>query len=76
MDDRPSTLAFAAVLLRHYRQAEKSKIATAIIALPIPGNGLLALGALALVTYAQGDRSGWRSFRFGVAGATRPREHP
>ena len=28
----------------------RSKIATALIALPVPGNGLLALGALALVT--------------------------
>lgn len=40
----------------------KSKIAMAIIALPVPGNGLLALGVLALVTFARGDRSGWRSF--------------
>ena len=31
----------------------KSKIATALIALPIPGNGLIALGALALVTYVR-----------------------
>ena len=33
----------------------KSKIATALIALPVPGNGLLALGVLAMVTYG-GDR--------------------
>jgi hypothetical protein len=47
----------------------KSKIALALIALPVPGNGLLALGALALVTWSQGDRgllgslSRWRRQR-------------
>jgi hypothetical protein len=40
----------------------KSKIALALIALPVPGNGLLALGALALVTWIQGDHGAWRSF--------------
>ena len=34
----------------------RSKIALALIALPVPGNGLLALGALALVTWSHGDR--------------------
>ena len=38
----------------------KSKIATALIALPVPGNGLLALGALAVVTLQRGDRDHWR----------------
>ncbi len=45
----------------------RSKIATAIIALPIPGNGLIALGALALVTYVRSNdgvtaffRTAWR----------------
>jgi hypothetical protein len=42
----------------------KSKIALALIALPVPGNGLLALGALALVTWSSGDHVGWRSFDF------------
>jgi hypothetical protein len=42
----------------------KSKIALALIALPVPGNGLLALGALALVTWIQGDHEAWRSFVF------------
>ena len=41
----------------------KSKIAAALIALPVPGNGLLALGALALVTFSHGDRGAWGSFR-------------
>jgi hypothetical protein len=40
----------------------KSKIALALIALPVPGNGLLALGALALVTWSNGDRGLLRSF--------------
>ena len=40
----------------------KSKIATALVALPVPGNGLLALGALALVTFSHGDRGAWGSF--------------
>ena len=40
----------------------KSKIAAALIALPVPGNGLLALGALALVTLSHGDRGTWGSF--------------
>jgi uncharacterized membrane protein YfbV (UPF0208 family) len=40
----------------------RSKIATALIAMPVPGNGLLALGALALVTWSQGDHGAWRSF--------------
>ena len=35
----------------------KSKIATALIALPVPGNGLMALGALALVTWIRRDVS-------------------
>ena len=34
----------------------RSKIATALIALPVPGNGLLALGVLALVTSLHRDR--------------------
>ncbi len=34
----------------------RSKVALALIALPVPGNGLLALGALALVTWSNGDR--------------------
>ncbi len=34
----------------------RSQIATALIALPVPGNGLLALGALALVTLRNGRR--------------------
>lgn len=46
----------------------KSKIATALIALPIPGNGLLALGTLALVTFRRRDHGGWASF-----GTWRPR---
>jgi hypothetical protein len=37
----------------------KSKIATALIALPVPGNGLLALGALALVTWYHRTRPRW-----------------
>jgi hypothetical protein len=37
----------------------KSKIATALIALPVPGNGLLALGALALITWYHGTRPRW-----------------
>ena len=41
----------------------RSKVATALIALPVPGNGLLALGALALVTFSHGDRGAWGSFR-------------
>jgi hypothetical protein len=41
----------------------RSKIATALVALPVPGNGLLALGALALVTWSHGDRGAWRSLR-------------
>ena len=41
----------------------KSKIAAALIALPVPGNGLLALGLLALVTFSHGDRGAWGSFR-------------
>ena len=40
----------------------RSKTATALIALPVPGNGLLALGALALVTWCHGDRGASRSF--------------
>jgi hypothetical protein len=40
----------------------KSKIALALIALPVPGNGLLALGALALVTWSKGDRGLLGSF--------------
>jgi len=43
----------------------RSKIALALIALPVPGNGLLALGALALVTWGRGDRGALRSFAFG-----------
>ena len=39
----------------------KSKIATALVALPVPGNGLLALGALALVTVRPGARGTWGS---------------
>ena len=39
----------------------KSKIALALIALPVPGNGLLALGALAIVTWSNGDRGLLRS---------------
>ncbi len=37
----------------------RSKVATALIALPVPGNGLLALGALALVTWSNGDGRTW-----------------
>lgn len=40
----------------------KSKIATALIALPVPGNGLLALGLLAAVEAAQGKECNWRNF--------------
>ena len=40
----------------------RSQIATALIALPVPGNGLLALGALALVTLSHGDRGPWGYF--------------
>jgi hypothetical protein len=43
----------------------RSKIAIALIALPVPGNGLLALGALALVTWANGDRGALGNFRVG-----------
>jgi len=39
-----------------------SKIALALIALPVPGNGLLALGVLALVTWSNGDRGALGSF--------------
>jgi hypothetical protein len=42
----------------------RSKIATALVALPVPGNGLLALGALAVVTLSHCDGGGWRSFGF------------
>jgi hypothetical protein len=37
----------------------RSQVAAALIALPVPGNGLLALGVLALVTLNNGDRGGW-----------------
>jgi hypothetical protein len=38
----------------------RSKIATALIALPVPGNGLLALGVLAFVSWFNGDNgSSW-----------------
>jgi hypothetical protein len=40
----------------------RSKVALALIALPVPGNGLLALGALALVTWSHGDRGALGSF--------------
>lgn len=40
----------------------RSKVALALIALPVPGNGLLALGALALVTWSKGDHGLLRSF--------------
>ena len=40
----------------------RSKVALALIALPVPGNGLLALGALALVTWSNGDCGLLRSF--------------
>ena len=42
----------------------RSKVALALIALPVPGNGLLALGALALVTWSNGDRGLLGSFNF------------
>ena len=50
----------------------RSKIATALIALPVPGNGLLALGALALVTLRHGDGGRWGSFRIRRA----PKRYP
>lgn len=40
----------------------RSKIAAALIALPVPGNGLLALGALALVSLWHDDRRDWRAY--------------
>jgi len=40
----------------------RSKIAAALIALPVPGNGLLALGALALVAFWRGDHGKWSAF--------------
>jgi hypothetical protein len=41
----------------------RSQIAAALIALPVPGNGLLALGVLALVTLNDGDRGAWGHLR-------------
>jgi len=41
----------------------RSQIALALIALPVPGNGLLALGVLAVVTLSRGDRGAWGSIR-------------
>ena len=52
-----------------------SKIALALIALPVPGNGLLALGALALATWSNGDRGllgSWNPRRRRVGPQTRP----
>ena len=39
--------------------------------LPVPGNGLLALGALALVTWSHGDRGLWFAQPVSTRAATR-----
>lgn len=48
----------------------KSGLAAATVALPVPGSGLLALLALALVTWRAGGRPAWRPRRSRVAHRT------
>ena len=53
---RPGDLAVPAVLLRDHRHAGREQDRAGPDRAPVPGNGLLALGALAIVTLSHGDR--------------------